>query len=119
MTEGGAAGGLGPPGSSCRVRVSIPIQLRALAGIEPEVTVGVDRAGEEGPTTRDLLDALEAEHPDLRGTIRDRATGARRAYMRYFVGTEDWSHRPPDTPLPGTVVSGEEPFRIIGAIAGG
>jgi molybdopterin synthase sulfur carrier subunit len=107
------------PGAICRIRVAIPVQLRALAGVEPEVTVVVDDEGSDPPSTRRLLDALEKMHPDLRGTIRHQDTGARRAYMRYFAGTEDLSHDTPDAPLPEAVVSGDEPFRIVGAIAGG
>ena len=112
-------GGSGDAGAACRIRVAIPVQLRALAGVEPEVTVVVDDDGRDSPTTRGLLDALERMHPGLRGTIRHQDTGDRRAYMRYFVGTEDLSHDPPDAPLPEAVVSGDEPFRIVGAIAGG
>jgi hypothetical protein len=39
--------------------------------------------------------------------------------MRFFACSEDWSHQPADTPLPPAVVSGAEPFLVIGAIAGG
>ncbi len=115
----GARGSSGDPGAACRIRVAIPVQLRALVGVEPEVTVVVDDDGEEPPTTRRLLDGLERMHPGLRGTIRHRDTGDRRAYMRYFVGTEDLSHESPDAPLPEAVLSGDEAFRIVGAIAGG
>jgi hypothetical protein len=55
----------------------------------------------------------------LRGTIRDYDTGKRRAFLRFFVGKQDLSHESPDTPLPETVASGAEAFRVIGAIAGG
>ena len=109
----------GSPGAACRIRVAIPVQLRALAGIEPEVTVVVEDGGLEPPTIRRLLDALEGMHPGLRGTIRHGDTGDRRAYMRYFAGTEDLSHDSPDAPLPEDVASGDEAFRIVGAIAGG
>jgi hypothetical protein len=70
-------------------------------------------------TAHSILDALEAAYPMLRGTIRDHATQERRAFLRYFVCQEDWSHEAPDAPLPEEVASGEEPFRIVGAIAGG
>ncbi len=97
------------------IRVIIPHHLRNLTGAGAEVSVAVD-----GPATqRAVLDALEARFPVLRGTIRDYGTGQRRAYLRFFAGAEDLSHEPPDAPLPDAVASGAEPFRIIGAIAGG
>lgn len=102
-----------------RIRVALPMHLQALAGTSSEVTVVVDDGGDGAVTVRRLLDALEAAHPALGGTIRDRRSGTRRAYMRYFAGKEDLSHEDPDDPLPGAVRSGEEPFRILGAIAGG
>jgi hypothetical protein len=70
-------------------------------------------------TQRAVLDALEAEFPMLLGTIRDRATAKRRAFVRFFACEEDVSHQDPDAPLPDRVVRGEEPFMIIGAMAGG
>lgn len=97
------------------VRVALPHHLRSLAGTGPETTVEVSRA----PTIGEVLDALEAQHPVLRGTIRDQTTGQRRAFMRYFACEEDLSHEPADMPLPGPVVTGSEVFRVLGAIAGG
>lgn len=97
------------------IRVVIPHHLRNLAGTEAEVVVEV-----EGPVTqRAVLDALEARYPVLRGTIREHATGQRRPFLRFFACMEDLSHASPDDPLPDEVASGAEPFRIIGAIAGG
>ena len=97
------------------IRVIIPYHLRNLAGTGAEVAVEV-----AGPVTqRAVLDALEARYPTLRGTIRDYGTGQRRAYLRFFVGTDDLSHEAPDALLPAAVASGAEPLRIIGAIAGG
>ena len=97
------------------IRVVIPHHLRNLAGTGAEVTVAV-----EGPVTqRAVLDALEAEYPMLRGTIRDHATRQRRPFLRFFACMEDLSHESPDAPLPDAVAEGREPFRIIGAIAGG
>ena len=97
------------------IRVIIPHHLRNLAGTGAEVTVEVT-----GPVTqRAVLDALEARYPALRGTIRDHATGQRRSYLRFFACMEDLSHEPPDAPLPDEVTAGTEPYRIIGAIAGG
>ncbi len=93
----------------------LPQHLRTLAGSGPEVQVDVEGA----ITIRSVLDALEARYPVLRGTIRDHGTLQRRAFLRYFACEEDLSLEPPDTPLPDAVVSGKEPFLIIGAIAGG
>ena len=97
------------------IRVVIPYHLQNLAGSGREVQVDV--LGEV--TQRSVLDALEKKYPVLRGTIRDHVTLKRRAFLRFFACQEDLSHDPPDTPLPEKVRSGEEPFFIIGAIAGG
>jgi sulfur-carrier protein len=99
-----------------RIRVALPAHLRKLAGVEDEVRVEVAAAS---PSVADALDALEALHPVLQGTIREHGGGPRRAYMRYFACGEDVSHEPPDHPLPGPVIQGEEPFQVVGAIAGG
>jgi hypothetical protein len=97
------------------IRVWLPPHLRTLARIDGEVTLDV--AGQ--PTQRSVLDALEAAHPMLRGTIRDQVTQQRRPFLRFFACEEDLSHEPPDAPLPKEVASGAEPLLIIGAIAGG
>jgi molybdopterin synthase sulfur carrier subunit len=74
----------------------------------------------EGPVTqRSILDALEAEYPMLRGTMRDHVTQERRSFIRFFACEEDWSHESPDAPLPEAVATGTEPFLIVGALAGG
>lgn len=97
------------------IRVVLPYHLRNLAGVGPEVTLEV-----EGPVTqRSILDALEARYPVLRGTIRDHVTHQRRPFLRFFACKEDLSHDSPDTPLPAVVASGDEPFIVLGAIAGG
>jgi hypothetical protein len=70
-------------------------------------------------TQGSILDALEARYPMLRGTVRDHATRKRRALVRFFACNADVTHDPPDTPLPEAVARGKEPFRIVGAIAGG
>jgi len=70
-------------------------------------------------TQRAVLDAVESAYPMLRGTIRDRTTQERRAFIRFFACQQDLSHESPDTPLPDEVASGKEPFLVIGAIAGG
>ncbi len=99
------------------IRVVLPPHLRTLAKVAGEVTVEVsDRA----PLTRAaVLDALEARYPMLRGTIRDHVTAQRRPFLRFFACARDLTHEPPDAPLPDAVTSGEEPFLVIGAIAGG
>ena len=97
------------------IRVILPPHLRTLAHVGAEVQLDV-----EGPATqRSVLDALEARYPMLRGTIRDHVTQQRRPFLRFFACEEDLSHEQPDTPLPDAVASGEEPFLIVGAIAGG
>ena len=102
--------------NSTMIRVEIPFHLRTLPRIEgreiqvevaPPVTVG------------SVLDAVEAKYPVLAGTIRDHGTQKRRPFLRFYVCEEDWSNEPPDKPLPEEVISGKEPFAIIGAIAGG
>jgi len=97
------------------VRITLPAHLRTLAGVGPEVRVEVAGA----PTIRSALDALEAAHPELRGTIRDHATARRRPYMRYFACGRDLSHEPEDGPLPEPVARGAEAFAVVGAISGG
>lgn len=97
------------------IRVLLPAHLRILAKTEPEVTVEVEGA----PTISAVLDALEARYPPLRGALRDYATGERRPFVRFFACEEDLSHEPVDTLLPEAVVTGKEPFLVVGAIAGG
>jgi hypothetical protein len=97
------------------IRVVLPQHLRTLANIGPEVQFEI-----AGPATqRALFDALEARYPVLCGTIRDRATGQRRPLLRFFGCEQDLSHESPDAPLPDRVISGAEPFVVIGAVAGG
>jgi hypothetical protein len=97
------------------IRVVLPHHLRVLARVEKEVGLALD-----GPATiKAVLDTLEAQYPTLRGTIRDQGTLQRRAFIRFFACGQDLSHEPPETPLPDLVVSGAEPFRIVGAMAGG
>lgn len=97
------------------VRVILPAHLRALAKIPGEIHV--DIPGEV--TQRAVLDAVEAEFPMLLGTIRDRSTAKRRPFVRFYACEEDLSHEEPDALLPERVVHGEEPFLVIGAMAGG
>ncbi|GAA2615086.1 MoaD/ThiS family protein [Dactylosporangium fulvum] len=97
------------------IRVVLPAHLRNLAKVDGEVRLEVA----EPVTQRLLLDALEERHPMLRGTIRDRRSGRRRAFVRFFACEEDLSNESPDAPLPDPVVHGKEPFLIVGAMAGG
>lgn len=97
------------------IRVVLPAHLRTLAGVADEVELEAPSPA----TLRSLLDALEARHPVLAGTIRDRATGRRRDLVRFFACERDLSQDSPDEPLPEAVVDGREPFLIVGAIAGG
>lgn len=97
------------------IRVVLPSRLCELARVEGEVTLEVPGC----VTQRSVLDALEARYPMLRGTIRDHVTQRRRPMVRFFACEEDWSHAPPDAPLPAEVASGRQPLLIVGAIAGG
>jgi hypothetical protein len=97
------------------ISVVLPQHLRTLAGVGTEVALEVDAP----VTIARALDALEARYPMLRGTIREYGTGQRRAFLRFFVCEEDWSHESLDAELPRAVSEGREPLLIIGAIAGG
>lgn len=97
------------------IHVALPPHLRTLAHVQGDVELAV-----EGPVTqRSVLDALEARYPMLRGTIRDHVTLQRRPFLRFFACEQDLTHQPPDALLPDAVVSGKEPFIVLGAIAGG
>jgi hypothetical protein len=97
------------------IRVVLPAHLKTLAKVTGEVRMELAE-----PVTRAaVLDAIEAKYPMLLGTIRDRQSGRRRAFIRFYACEEDLSNEPPDTPLPKRVVEGEEPFIILGAMAGG
>jgi molybdopterin converting factor small subunit len=97
------------------IRVVLPAHLRTLARVDGEVKLDVGGQA----TQRAVLDALEDRYPMLRGTIRDQVTQERRAFVRFFACEEDLSHEPPDAPLPDAVVTGAEPFLVVGAMAGG
>jgi hypothetical protein len=97
------------------IQVVLPRNLQILAGVGRVVELQVDAP----VTQRTILDALEAQHPALRGTVRDRITKQRRPMIRFFACEEDFSDESPDAPVPEEVTSGKEPFLIIGAIAGG
>lgn len=98
------------------VRVTLPQHLRTLAALEDrEIHFEIPSP----VTQRTVIDAIEARFPMLRGTIRDQVTKQRRPLVRFFACAEDLSHDSMDKPLPEAVVTGNEPFFIIGAIAGG
>jgi sulfur-carrier protein len=97
------------------IRIELPAHLRTLARVNGDVQVDVAGAATLGA----VLDALEARHPVLRGTIRDHETLRRRPFVRYFACEEDFSHEPLETPLPNAVAIGVEPFLVVGALAGG
>ena len=101
--------------ASCLIRIILPYHLRNLARVGDEVTLEIPSPATVGA----VLDALEARYPTLRGTVRDHSTLQRRPFIRFFANQQDLSHDPPDTPLPADVASGQEPFLVIGAIAGG
>ncbi len=85
------------------IRVVLPPNLKIMARVDRELTFSID-----GPVTqRAVLDAVEAEYPMLRGTIRDQVTQQRRAFIRFFACEQDLSHESPDAPLPDPVVSGQ------------
>jgi sulfur-carrier protein len=96
------------------IRVVLPQHLRTLAGVDGEVELEVPE-----PTQRSVLDALEAQYPVLRGTIRDHGTAKRRDFIRFFACGQDITLEPADEPLPAKVESGEEVFRVVAAMAGG
>jgi len=95
------------------IRVVLPAHLRQLAHCDREIQV------QSAATQRAVLDALERRYPALHGTLRDPGTGQRRAFVRFFACEEDLSHDPSDTPLPEAVLRGDEPFLVVGAMAGG
>ncbi len=97
------------------IRVILPTHLRRLANVDREVELEVDGL----VTIATVLDALEAQYPMLRGTIRDHVTQERRAFIRFFACKEDWSLEPQDAPLPEAVATGAEPLWVVGAMAGG
>lgn len=97
------------------IRVELPAHLRNLGRIDGELLLHVPSP----VTQRTIVDAIEAQYPMLRGTIRDHVTKERRPFIRFFACEEDFSHEALDSPVPDEVASGKEPFLIVGAIAGG
>jgi sulfur-carrier protein len=97
------------------IRVVLPFHLRNLARVNDEVQLEITAPA----TLGSLLDALELRYPVLRGAIRERCTLRRRPFVRYYACKEDLSLEPLETPLPDSVITGAEPFFIVGAMAGG
>ncbi|HEY6085349.1 MAG TPA: MoaD/ThiS family protein [Nitrospira sp.] len=97
------------------IRVVLPAHLRTLARVKGEVQLEV----KDPVTPRAILDALETRYPMLRGTMRDRGTLKRRAFVRFFACEQDLSNESPDDLVPEAVATGAEPFLIVGAMAGG
>jgi hypothetical protein len=97
------------------IRILLPHHLRTLAGVQHEVQLDVNGT----PTVADVLDALEETYPVLRGTIRDYGSLQRRAFIRFFACGQDITHEPADERLPEDVVTGKQPLRVVGAMAGG
>jgi hypothetical protein len=97
------------------IRVVLPSPLRALAQVGSEISVDV----RGDVTLRTVVDAIEAQLPVLRGTIRDHDTHKRRAFIRFYACERDLSLESADAPLPDAVVRGAEPLLIVGAMAGG
>ena len=97
------------------IRVVLPAHLRTLARVDGEVAL--DLSGRV--TLLMVLDTLEASYPMLCGTIRDHVTKRRRPFVRFYACEQDLSHDSSDMPLPDAVLSGDEPFMVVGAIAGG
>lgn len=95
--------------------IVLPTHLWRLAEVQREIELEVG----DVVTIESVLDALEETYPVLRGTIRDHVTKERRPFVRFFAGGEDLSHDPVDTPLPAAVAAGQEPLRVVGAMAGG
>jgi sulfur-carrier protein len=97
------------------IRVALPYHLRNLAGVDGEVQLEIRGV----PTLGAVLDALEARYPVLRGAIREHGTLKRRPFIRFFACKEDFSLESPEIQLPDAIATGEEPFLVVGAMAGG
>jgi hypothetical protein len=109
-------------GAVTEIRIVLPAHLKNLARVHGEVPLTVPcSAGDL--TQRRVLDALEAAFPVLGGTIRDRATGRRRAFIRFYACEQDLSNEAPDAPFPDEVADalsrGKDLFMVVGAMAGG
>ena len=97
------------------IRVQLPYHLQTLARVGREIKLEIEGVA----TLGSVMDALETQYPMLHGTIRDYTTGQRRDFIRFFACGQDMSLDTLNTPLPDAIVAGSEPFRIVGAMAGG
>jgi sulfur-carrier protein len=88
------------------VTVKIPAQLRAVTGGEGEFEV-------EGSTVGEALDAVYAEHEDLRDRITE--DGGLRRFVNVYVSGEDIRFQ---DGLETTLTDGDE-VTILPAVAGG
>jgi molybdopterin synthase sulfur carrier subunit len=88
------------------VTVKIPAQLRAVTGGEGELEV-------EGSTVGEALDAVYAEHEDLRDRITE--DGGLRRFVNVYVSGEDIRFQ---DGLDTAVNDGDE-VTILPAVAGG
>ena len=70
-------------------------------------------------TQRAVLDAARGALSDAARHDPRPGTQQRRPFVRFFACEEDLSHESPDAPLPDAVASGDEPFLVVGAMAGG
>jgi molybdopterin synthase sulfur carrier subunit len=97
------------------IRVILPVQLCTLANVNREIKP----EAKELSSISSVLDVLEEQLPMLRGTIRDQVSQQRRPFIRFFACGEDLSQSPLSSELPKKVLTGEEPLRVVGAMAGG
>ena len=97
------------------IRVKLPYHLRNLARVQSEIQVEVPEAA----TIDTLIDAIETRYPMLKGTIREHDTKKRRSFVRFFACGEDYSMSDDSTVLPEKILSGNEPFMIVGAMRAG
>ena len=88
------------------ITVKIPAQLRAVTGGECEFEV-------EGSTVGEALDAVYAEHEDLRERITE--DGGLRRFVNVYVSGEDIRFQ---DGLETTLTDGDE-VTILPAVAGG
>jgi sulfur-carrier protein len=89
------------------VRIKLPTQLRDAAGNQAETEV-------EGTTVGEVLDALYAQHGELRTRLADGGGGLRRFVNGYLGGEDIRFLEGLDTP-----VSDGDELTILPAVAGG
>ena len=70
--------------------------------------------GAPGAVVR-LTTPLEVVYPALGGTVRDRGSGKRRPFVRFYACEQDVSHDSPDAALPEAVrMASLTPARLLG-----